>query len=137
MAKQNAETITNENQAPAQLGMCCGTPLVATFVFSGAEYYCVRCGSTYGMFDVPRKIETPALREERGRNIEAFDSVAKGAIARNSLHHDCEKCNAPGKPDGYHHQHATSEQAAASEEAYAALKGGIVDKFPELRPGQD
>ena len=80
MAKQNAETIKNENRAPAQLGMCCGTPLVATFVFSGAEYYCVRCGSTYGMFDVPRKIETPALREERERNSAAFDSVAKGAL---------------------------------------------------------
>ena len=137
MAKQNAEATTDEDSNPIKFGMCCGTPLVATFVFSGAEYYCVRCGSTYGMFDVPRKIETPALREERERNSAAFDSVAKGAIPRNSLRRDCEKCNTPGKHDGYHHQHATSEQAAASEEAYAALKGGIVDKFPELRPGQD
>lgn len=137
MAKQNAETIANENRAPEQLGMCCGTPLVTTFVFSGAEYYCVRCGSTYGMFDVPRKIETPALREEWGRNRAAFDSVANRVIPQNSLRLDCEKCAAPNRPNGYHHEHATSEQAAASDEAYAALKGGIVDKFPELRPGQD
>ena len=136
MAKQNAEATTDEDSNPIKFGMCCGTPLVATLLFSGAEYYCVRCGSTYGLFDVPIKIETPELREENHRNVEAFHSVAKGAIARNSLHHDCEKCNAPGRPNGYHHQHATSEQAAASEEAYAALKGGIVDKFPELRPGQ-
>lgn len=50
-------------------------PLIATFAFNGAEFWCPYCGKTYGMFGVNRIESTPELRalhdlyEERSKDL--------------------------------------------------------------------
>ena len=48
---------------PQKIAICyCDTPLIWTFVFSGAEYWCPSCGNNYGMMGVKKVELTPELK---------------------------------------------------------------------------
>ena len=67
-----------------------GEPVIFTFEFPGAEYVCVVCGSTYGIFSIDRALAADGLvarYEELSEQYEA-ERVARGGAPR------------PPQPDG-------------------------------------
>ena len=83
----------------------CGAPLHWTFLFDGAEYYCMNCGEKYGMLgagkDVPETTETKATQKVADA---VFKSLRKyllgsGGYTKNK----CKKCKEGN--DRYHTYH--------------------------------
>lgn len=100
-----------------EIAVCCGTPLVFTFKFSGAEYYCLRCRRAFGMFDVHTVPKTSALDAERIRNEDEFERLAVDLVARGERRRDCDRC-AFGED---HSRHCGDEARRRSDEAYRRL----------------
>ena len=102
-----------------KIAVCCNSPLVFTFVFSGAEWYCRTCKGAFGIFDVEYIPVTPELVDERDRNKALFLSIAKDVIPRGSRRINCELC-ANGE---YHANHAAEDEIKKSTAAYLELTG--------------
>lgn len=100
----------------SMVAMHCDRPLVWTFTFSYAEWYCLECGGQFGMFgvvSVPATVELLALREA---NNAWFEAIAVHIITPRSRMADCDLCT---RSD--HDTHVTFAQVAAHERAMAAL----------------
>ncbi len=105
----------------------CGTPMVPTMMFSGAEFYCISCGSTQGLFgSAPSTPETPELLEESKENQERFKKVAADCIPMGCMFPDCEKCK-----HEQHLNHAGQEDLGKSDAAYNLLAGGILEEVTD------
>ena len=111
-------------ETKASIAVCCGTPLVWTFMFSGSEWYCRKCRQSWPMFSVRSVDATPELVEERERNTEWFREIAKDCIPDCSWKKDCPQCKGHG--NGYHLEHATDDERRLSAGAYRKLRGGSV-----------
>lgn len=97
----------------------CGAPLIATFVFSYREWYCLECGRSYEFFDDFRRVPvTDELEAERERLIAEFVEIADPIIVSASRRVDCERCKAGSD----HATHATPEEVAASKAAWERLR---------------
>ena len=108
----------------ARVKIHCGTPMVSTMMFSGAEFYCISCGSTQGIFgSAPNTPETPELIEEWQKNKERFKKVAADCIPGGGMFPDCKKCN-----HEQHLSHASQEDLEKSDAAYKLLAGGILEE---------
>jgi len=105
-----------------EIAMCCGTPLIWTFCFSHAEYYCRKCGANIGMMGVRGVETTPKLERESEENEKWFKDIMDDHIPFNCKFDKCEECQKPGST--YHHQHATPEQLEKSKQALEILKEG-------------
>ena len=105
----------------AKMNMCCGTPLIFTFIFSGKEWYCRKCKRTYPMFGGGTDVETTKdLVKEHEENRKWFLDIATDCIPAGSIKiTGCEKC----KAGEAHILHASDEEKKKSEEAYAILSG--------------
>jgi len=106
-----------------QMAMHCGTPLISTPAFSGAEFYCRKCGSTLGMFDPVGKDTTPELEAESEENSKWFQEIMDDHIPYNCKFGDCEECSKEGST--YHHVHATPEQLEKSQAALKKLQESV------------
>ena len=99
----------------------CGTPLIPTFRFSGAEFFCVACGEPFALFNARR---VPKEADYWPRYVEAkawFDEHAVNTIARGERRGDC-----PGCLTGDNHlNHVDDETRKASELAYEKLLAGM------------
>ena len=102
----------------------CGTPMIWTFKFSGAEYYCVKCGVTQGIFGSAQSVQwTAALDKEQEINKKVFHRISAACIPRGSRRKDCKKC------DGQDHQaHASKTDLEKSDATYKLLAGGIEEE---------
>jgi len=100
----------------------CETPLVPTMVFSGAEWFCMKCRQEFPLFNCERVLRTEELNTKLNVLTEEFVSIAKDCIPRGSRRADCAKCTVRSE---YHLEHATLEQLERSKEAYVKLKGII------------
>jgi len=58
-----------------QIAVCCGTPLIWTFMFSGSEWYCRECKRDFPMFNVARVDATPELRTAQEVNEGWFRAI--------------------------------------------------------------
>lgn len=97
---------------------CCGTPLVATYLFSGAEWFCVECRSTRGLLNVPERLEySSAAKAESEENRQRFRAIAKDFIPFGCRLDGCAKCES-GED---HRDHITDEEREASDEAVRRL----------------
>jgi hypothetical protein len=104
----------------------CGTPLIFTFAFSYAEYYCLRCGGKFGMFDVGAKDATPELAARLEELQAEWDEHASGKLLSGGVMlRACETCTTTGKP---HLGHATAEEKAEHETATAWLATRVEDE---------
>ena len=109
----------------------CGAPLVWTFLYDGAEYFCLNCQSTGGMFgtgkDVPATAETRA-NEKVVQDV--FKALRKhlwgsGGFTKSN----CKKCRANTERFHYHPHHASKYERLKNEVAdrmLDALKGSII-----------
>ncbi len=103
------------------VAMCrCGEPLVHTFAFSGAEFYCLSCGSHYGWREPDGKVETPELIAwMKAVEAEFVELGGRDLLGGGLIRRDCETCVRTGQ---VHLGHATAEERAAHERALGALK---------------
>ena len=99
-----------------EIAVCCGTPLVWTFMFSGAEWYCRKCKAQIPMLNVERIDSTPDMVKEKAENADWFFEIAKDCIPLGSRRRGCEKCNSEN-----HLDHATPKELALSIVAYGKL----------------
>jgi len=99
----------------------CGAPLHWTFLFDGAEYFCMNCGRTGGMFgtgkDVPQTVETRAQRMVANDVFKALRKHLHGS--GNFSRTNCKKCKSDR---GYSHtQHASKYELKKNEVANSIL----------------
>jgi hypothetical protein len=59
------------------------TPLIWTFAFSGAEYWCPYCGKNGGMFGAGEEVESTAKLRNR---LKRFEKLSKDFLYANSVH---------------------------------------------------
>lgn len=83
--------------ATAPTAMCprCAVPVVCTFAFRRAEFYCLDCGRCLGWLDPDSAATTPALladSEARAREFE--ENAGRHLIVSGSRLDSCEKCKA-------------------------------------------
>lgn len=97
----------------------CGEPLVFTFMFRGAEYFCVRCGSKLGVMDSLTQDKTPELSKRLTLNKAMFSRLSKGLLTGGVMFTGCNTCS---KQDEAHINHATQEELTAHEKALKKLK---------------
>ena len=98
--------------------VCCDTPMVWTFAFPGAEWFCRICKGVLPMFNAERVKATPELEEAKAANAMWFSEVSKDWIPETAFFSDCHKCE---KDHEHHIDHATDEEKAASVIAHLAL----------------
>lgn len=96
----------------------CETPLVPTFIYSGAEWYCVKCGREYPYMSCEKVDWREDLAAESDRLNTAFRELTKDCIPRGARKRDCEKCSA----GEYHLDHATDEELQASLRGYQGVR---------------
>ena len=104
-----------------RIAVCCGTPLVSTVMFSGAEFFCVKCASTIPLFNAERVDSTPELVKEKESNVAWFRETASDYIPPGCWKSSCGKCNRGGE---HHIDHATDEEKKRSEVARQNLMSG-------------
>lgn len=98
-----------------QISVCrCGAPLVYTFAFSGAEYFCVECGRKYGMFDAEQEDATPEIKKRLKRNEKRWVTMRKGLLSGGAMLRDCDTCSQNNEP---HLSHATELEKTAHTKA--------------------
>lgn len=97
----------------------CRAPLIATFAFSGSEFYCLECGQRV-TFLGPVSLNA-AEHQERYDALKAEwdEHVVGKLLVHGGIHRDCERCQA--REDYDHLAHATDEELAAHEAALAWL----------------
>lgn len=101
----------------------CGVPMVSTFMFSGAEFYCPKCGESQGMFNTDRIDITDELREQYDENEKKFRGIAGDCIPAGCRFDWCGICQ--GKKEA-HRLHASQDDLKKSDAAYQKLYRGIL-----------
>jgi cytochrome c1 len=94
----------------------CGRPLVSTMVFPGAEYFCTRCKSRFGMMDVDEVAATPELLKQLKADTTFFKRYAKDLWFGRVKKAGCVRC-----AEGWHTEHLTEKEVAAMEKAKKVL----------------
>lgn len=100
------------------IAMCCDKPMIWTFIFPGAEWFCSECKSSVGMMNATSVDETPELAAEKDRITKLFRAVAKDYIPPRSGRVGCKKCEIDRD---YHVNHATDEELKKSEIAHKRI----------------
>lgn len=109
-----------------ELKICnCGAPLLWTFLYRGAEYFCLNCGHTAGMLGAGINVEaTIKLKAERKVVEKVFKTLRPFLIGDGSFWKDkCKKCK--GRKE-YHTSHLTKREKAEikiAEKILNHLKG--------------
>lgn len=123
-----------------KIAMCCQTPLIRTFAFRGAEWFCRECKSSYPLMNVERVDSTPELDRMKEENSSWLATAKKGFIPGGSRRQGCDKCR-----DGeFHIEHATDQEKTDSQNAYARIMatheieiipkgGGVMAKSPAAK----
>ena len=105
----------------------CDFPLLWTFLYNGAEYYCLRCGGSTGMLGGGKNVEeTKELRAKYVVAKKVFEAlrpflIGDGCYTKNN----CKKCK-NGK-DKYHTKHLTELEKEKNEIASEILKNLIIN----------
>lgn len=101
---------------------CCphdGAPLIATFVWAKAEFYCLDCGRRYGWLS-PTPGDGPALEAKLAEYQAEWDEHAGPhlRLIDSARFQDCPKCQ-----EGQDHmEHLTDQERVADGEARAWLR---------------
>ncbi len=116
----NSQTKDSKMDEEKKIAVCyCGNPLIYTFAFSGAEYYCLDCGNTFGMFDTDRKTATSELIKKLKADTRKFKTVNKHLLSGGAMIRDCEICSRESEPHIYH---CSEEEKKNHQKAMAKLK---------------
>ena len=97
----------------------CETPLIFTFCFAGAEYYCMGCGNTSGMLGGGDRVKlTPELRAKAKVVNDLWKAIYKSLLPRSSFgKRNCKKCTGTN-----HYDHLTNQEKLRNKYATKALE---------------
>ena len=101
---------------------CADSPLVSTFHFYKAEFYCLDCGGTFGFLEPRAGESTPELLARSEAYAAEWAEHADALITpRSYLLDTCEQCKGARES---HDQHATDDewQAHRAAEAWLAAR---------------
>jgi len=104
---------------PRPIAVCpnCGAPLIATFHFAGAEWYCLDCGLACGMFSAVSTAPTPELvARMRSSEAEWMTNAGPRLLTPGAIHAGCHKCFADSEA---HLLHASPLERAEHSRAKA------------------
>ena len=115
-----------EGKSPP-LALCrgCHAPLISTFAFPGAEFYCVECGRTCGFLNPMRGDgDDPQLQERyEGLKVEWDENAGEKLMPGGAFwQRGCEGCESEEGRRLGHWEHATDEEREADKKARAWLK---------------
>lgn len=97
---------------------CPDTPLISTFHWPGAEFYCLDCGAHLGWLEPCGAAETPELLARlRALEAEWKENAGPKLLTQGAWLRGCPRCDA--ERDYNHAGHATVEEHAAHEAAVA------------------
>lgn len=97
------------------------TPLIWTFKFPYAEYYCMSGNHSGGAFGTGKTVpSTPELIALRISERKIWDSLSPHIAIGRFWRKDCPKCTTDG--DNYHLKHMTDQEKQASVDALAKLE---------------
>lgn len=87
----------------------CRVPVVPTFAFRGAEFYCLDCGAKLGWLEPLARTVTPELQTDYDERLAEWrEHAGNHLITTGMWHKDCDRCD-----DGrgsQHHEHATGDE---------------------------
>ena len=88
----------------------CQFPLLYTFLYDGAEYYCLNCQSSVGMMGAGNDVPvTPELKAKYRVAKDVFGALTKHLLGGGRFTRDtCKKCKVGIDP--YHGNHLTEEE---------------------------
>jgi len=112
-----------EQTKPAEIIVCNNheTPLIWTFKFPYAEYYCMSGGHSGGALGTGHTVKaTPELKKLAKKERKLWDEISPDIALGRFWRKDCEKCTTDG--DNYHLKHMTDEQKQRSVDALAKLE---------------
>ena len=97
----------------------CETPLVFTFCFAGAEYYCLNCGNATGMMGGGDRVKsTPELRAKAKVVKDLWKAIYKSFLPRSSYRkRNCKKCTGTN-----HYDHLSKQEILRNKFATKALE---------------
>lgn len=96
-------------------------PLIWTFTFPGAEYFCMAGNHAGGMFGAGKRVEaTPELMEQYHLFKRRWGQLSKHIAIGRFWRKDCAKCDV-GNGE-YHIQHLTEDEKRRSEMALKKLE---------------
>ena len=98
-------------------------PLISTFMFMGAEYYCLWCGWTGGIFDGERVKRTKELAYKDKLYKAIFRLLQKDIWFPGAYKADCPKCASPRTAENYHCNHADKDKHRIAHETLNRLTG--------------
>lgn len=95
------------------------TPLIWTFVFPYAEYFCMAGNHSEGMLGAGYKVElTPELEALNTLYHRRWGQLKRHIVAGRFWRKDCAKCNG----DEYHNEHLTDQEVRRSKLALQKLQ---------------
>ncbi len=100
------------------IAICCNTPMIWTFAFMGAEWYCRKCGASIEMMNADTVDATPELEKQKKENEKWFHGIMKDYIPGGAFYKSCDKC----KGNEFHSMHATETELKESKEALSRLR---------------
>ncbi len=115
--------LKKELRSPTLLAVHCETPMISTVMFSGAEFYCPKCGETQGIFCTENTDSTPDLLQEREANQMLFLEISGDLIPTGAQFGNCVKCKSSSED---HRLHASHRDLEKSDAAYKKLYRGIL-----------
>ena len=119
----NNKSMRESKKEIKEIRMCgCGGALHWTFLFAGAEYYCMNCGFTGGMFGSGEIVELTTERKAINKvSADVFVALRKHLWIDPCFQRtNCKKCK---ESNEYHPQHATEYEKARREVAWKLLEG--------------
>lgn len=111
-----------ESMKKQEIRICeCGGPMMWTFLFDGAEYFCLNCHGSFGMLGAGKVVPlTPELKARQRVANDVFKALRKHLMGSGAYQRtDCKKCK---NSDEYHPHHATAYEKAKNDEAKKILK---------------
>jgi len=100
----------------------CGAPLHWTFLYAGAEYFCMNCHRMYGMLGAGEMVlQTTERRARQTVADSVFKALRKYLIGSGGYKKEnCKQCN---ERDEYHTQHLTEYERLKDRIACNILDG--------------
>ena len=98
--------------------ICCGRPMIATFLFGGPDWYCMKCKRISDMNTEPQKPLTGSLARLAASGVVTFQNATAGVLVPGTYKPKCCQCW-----NETHIAHASVEERRRSAEVLAGLRG--------------
>lgn len=104
-----------------EIAVCrnCGKPLISTCMSNKCEYYCLNCGSGYGILDAKIVEATKELRYTKSVYYHIFKSLYKYIIPYGCYKNNCKKCKDMTE---CHSEHMTEKEVIQEKVAWELLR---------------